>query len=213
MAFDPLALIRQYETGGGTDPNGANVLNYRYDPTHTASGYYQITNTNWQAYGPQLGIDTTQYPTAISGSFDQQTAVADYMLNNTPQGIGNWSNYNPQLANALNSQGGSGVTGGTSDAAPNGTYGPGGTMPQWQLDMQNGVANLFGMPPVSPSDNGATGTTGSSLNDLTGGSGSSDDWVTRLEKWLGSIASRFGLVVVGIVLLIGAVLMFSRNQT
>jgi hypothetical protein len=97
---DYLNLIMQYESYGGQ-----NVPNYRFDPTHTAQGYYQITNKNWLAIAPQLGIDTSVYKTAMDAPQDVQAQVAAYLLTQTPAGIANWANYNPQLNAALNAAG------------------------------------------------------------------------------------------------------------
>lgn len=94
-----LSLISQYESGN------QNIPNYQYDATHTAQGYYQITNSNWNAYAPLVGINTTQYPNAMSAPANLQTQVANYMLTETPAGISNWSDYNPQLLSALSAAG------------------------------------------------------------------------------------------------------------
>ena len=61
------------------ESGGKDVPNYRYDPGHTASGYAQITDTNWKAYAPKLGIDIQKYPTAMSAPGDYQKAVAKLM--------------------------------------------------------------------------------------------------------------------------------------
>lgn len=100
MSTQPyLDLISQYES------NNRNVPNYKFGPGFTAQGYYQITNTNWLNIAPQLGIDTSQYPNAMSAPQDVQAQVANYLLTQTPAGISNWSNYNPQLASALSAAG------------------------------------------------------------------------------------------------------------
>ena len=96
---DYLNLISQYESAN------QNVPNYKYGPGFTAQGYYQITNTNWTNIAPQLGIDLSQYPTAMSAPQNVQAQVATYLLTQTPGGISNWSNYNPQLMAALNAGG------------------------------------------------------------------------------------------------------------
>jgi hypothetical protein len=96
---DYLSLISQYES------NNQNVPNYKYGPGYTAQGYYQITQTNWLNIAPKLGIDTSVYPNAMSAPEDVQAQVATYLLTETPAGISNWSNYNPQLMGALNSAG------------------------------------------------------------------------------------------------------------
>jgi len=57
------------------ESGGKNVPNERYDATHTASGPAQITDTNWHAYAPKLGIDINLYPTAMSAPPEWQKAV------------------------------------------------------------------------------------------------------------------------------------------
>ena len=94
-----LDLISHYESGN------QNVPNYRFGPGYTAQGYYQITNTNWSAYAPLVGIDTSTYPNAMSAPQGLQAQVAGYLLTQTPAGISNWANYNSQLASALSSAG------------------------------------------------------------------------------------------------------------
>jgi hypothetical protein len=51
-----------------------NQPNYRFDATHTAAGYWQITDTSWRAFAPMAGTDLTRCPTALSCSFDDQGA-------------------------------------------------------------------------------------------------------------------------------------------
>lgn len=86
-------LVSQFESGN------KNVPNYRYDVGHTASGFYQITDTNWNKYAPKVGIDTNKYPTAISAPKDLQKSVFAQMY--TEQGFAPWANYNPRLAEAI----------------------------------------------------------------------------------------------------------------
>lgn len=98
---DYLSLISQYESGN------QNIVNYKYATNpkkYSAQGYYQITNSNWNNIAPQLGIDLTQYPTAMSAPQNVQAQVATYLLTQTPGGISNWS-VNPQLMSALSSAG------------------------------------------------------------------------------------------------------------
>lgn len=87
--------IRQYESGD------QNIPNYMYDDEHTAQGYYQITNTNWRAYAPKVGIDLDEHPTAMHADEPTQRKVADYLLNHTPMGERNWTDFNPKLRAAL----------------------------------------------------------------------------------------------------------------
>jgi hypothetical protein len=78
----------------GAESGNRNIPNYRYDPTHTAGGYFQITDTNWQHYAPQIGIDLKQYPNAMSAPENLQGQVAGKMYAET--GIMPWSG-NPAL--------------------------------------------------------------------------------------------------------------------
>lgn len=88
-----LALIEKYESAG------RNVMNFIGDARHTAQGYWQITNTNWKKIAPTLGIDTNQYPNAMSAPRDVQAKVAQYMYNKG--GFSDWAPYNPRLAAAI----------------------------------------------------------------------------------------------------------------
>lgn len=96
---DYLNLISQYESGN------QNIPNYQFGPGKTAQGYYQITNENWNNIAPLLGIDTSVYPSAMAAPQSVQAQVATYLLTQTPGGISNWSNYNPNLAAALSAAG------------------------------------------------------------------------------------------------------------
>jgi hypothetical protein len=62
---------------GWNESRMRNVRNYRYDDTHTANGYYQITDTNWRHYAPKIGISAK---TAMDASFEDQTRVAAAMV-------------------------------------------------------------------------------------------------------------------------------------
>lgn len=86
-----LDLAKQDESGGGK-----NVPNYRYDPTHTAQGYWQITDTNWRKYAPPVGVSLVQYPTAMAAPESIQRKVAEAVR--ADQGEGAWTNFNPKLA-------------------------------------------------------------------------------------------------------------------
>lgn len=74
------------------ESGGKNVYNYKYntDPNYyTASGYYQFTNTTWRQGAAWAGVDTSQYPTAISAPYDVQTQVANSVLDHV--GMQPWS--------------------------------------------------------------------------------------------------------------------------
>jgi hypothetical protein len=92
---EQLDLIKKHESAG------RNVPNYRFDPGHTAQGYYQITNTNWNNIAPQVGVDVSKYPNAMAAPEDTQRKVAEHLLTKTPAGIKNWTDFNPQLSAAI----------------------------------------------------------------------------------------------------------------
>jgi hypothetical protein len=85
-----LALAQHHES------KGRNVPNYRFDPGHTAQGYYQITNTNWRNLAPKLGITA---PSAMAATKEEQTRVALALLRESGQG--NWTRYNAALRGAI----------------------------------------------------------------------------------------------------------------
>jgi hypothetical protein len=89
---EPPAIVEQ------TESDGRNIPNYRYDPRHTASGFWQVTDTNWKHYAPGLGIDVGKYPTAMSAPRNLQSQVAGKMY--AEQGFKPWAPYNPNLAKA-----------------------------------------------------------------------------------------------------------------
>ena len=108
MALDPLAAIRQFESGGrnilqqAVGPNGGfNPSTGTVTGPSTAQGYYQITNTTWSG----IPSDITQgYPNAMSAPPQVQTAAAAYLYNT--QGFAPWAPYNSNLNNYINQQGG-----------------------------------------------------------------------------------------------------------
>jgi hypothetical protein len=91
-----LDLINKYES-----PEG-NVPNYRFDSTHTAGGYFQITNTTWKQFAAEAGVSVSEYPTAMSAPKDIQRQVARTILTSpNGGGIQHWSDFNPKLKQAL----------------------------------------------------------------------------------------------------------------
>lgn len=81
-----LAAIMTAESGG------RNVYNYMYNTNpnyYTASGYYQIVNSTWKQGAQWAGVDTSQYPTAISAPYEVQTQVANALIDH--QGLQPWS--------------------------------------------------------------------------------------------------------------------------
>jgi hypothetical protein len=73
-----LQAVAQRESGG--DPTALNYV-AKADPTAyargaTASGKYQMVNSTWQQGAAWAGVDTTQYPTAMSAPEAVQDKVA-----------------------------------------------------------------------------------------------------------------------------------------
>lgn len=107
MSFDQAdPLISGTEDASG-DPA---KLNWHFDSHHTAGGLYQITDENWRAYAPRVGIDTKQFPTAVSTATlgpDQakalQRKVAKLMYDE--HGFAPWAPFNPRLRKMINWQG------------------------------------------------------------------------------------------------------------
>jgi hypothetical protein len=91
------ALIARDESGD------RNIPNYSFDPHHTAGGHFQITDTNWRAYAPKVGIDVNQYPNAMSAPEQLQGQVAGKMY--AEQGTMPWAPFNPKLAQDVHAQG------------------------------------------------------------------------------------------------------------
>lgn len=83
----------------GSESNWQNIPNYRYDPTHTAGGYGQITDSTWRQYAPLAGVDLERYPIAMKAPFEDQLRVMHAIQ--SERGVAPWANYNPQLANQL----------------------------------------------------------------------------------------------------------------
>lgn len=79
----------------GAESGNRNIPNFRFDPTHTAGGYFQITDTNWRHYAPLVGIDISKFPNAMSAPENLQGQVAGKMYAET--GIMPWAG-NPKLA-------------------------------------------------------------------------------------------------------------------
>ena len=69
---DELAAIAQRESGN----QNVYTKQHATDPGYTASGYYQIVDPTWREGAGMAGVDTGQYPHAISAPFEVQNAVA-----------------------------------------------------------------------------------------------------------------------------------------
>jgi hypothetical protein len=90
MAFQSLAdLVKHFESSG----------NYTaVNPHSGAAGAYQFVPSTWRQYGSQLGIDTSQYPTAAMAPPEVQDAVFQQAV--AKRGLGDWTcpGCNPALS-------------------------------------------------------------------------------------------------------------------
>jgi hypothetical protein len=93
----PLSLVAQDESGH------RNIPNYRYDATHTAAGHWQITDTNWRHYAPQVDVDIAKWPNALSAPEQLQGQVAGIMR--AKLGCLPWVPYNARLRRDLSTPG------------------------------------------------------------------------------------------------------------
>ena len=93
MAFQSLAdLVKHFESGG----------NYTaVNPSSHAAGAYQFVPSTWRLYGSQLGVDTSQYPTAAVAPPEVQDAVFQQAV--AKRGLGDWTcpGCNPALSSYI----------------------------------------------------------------------------------------------------------------
>jgi hypothetical protein len=91
-----LAGIEKRESGGQNIYTAQHATN----PTgYTASGYYQIIDPTWREGAGMAGVDTSQYPTAISAPFDVQHQVALALY--SKYGAKPWAASEPHLGNLI----------------------------------------------------------------------------------------------------------------
>lgn len=103
---DPLDTIAHYESGGRNIRQNVVPPEGGYNPSvgrvtgpSSAQGPWQITNSTWRKRAPRAGIDTKQYPTAMSAPVEVQRQVAAKMFSET--GYRDWAPYNSRLRAAL----------------------------------------------------------------------------------------------------------------
>lgn len=104
--------------GGGYNPSTGTVTG-----PSSASGYFQMINPTWRSAAGMAGIDTNQYPTAMSAPYDVQRKAANALYEKN--GGSDWLPYNAGLRNYVAQNGGmsnfAGDNGVASSAAvPNG---------------------------------------------------------------------------------------------
>lgn len=81
MAFASLSqLVQRYESSGNPTATTSGS---------TASGLYGFTNPTWAQYANQIGVSTTQYPTAASAPSAVQDQVFQQAV--SQRGLGDWT--------------------------------------------------------------------------------------------------------------------------
>lgn len=188
--------IAQYESGG--NPTATN-------PQSSASGLYGIINSTWNEYGGSQFA-----PTAAQATPDQQYQVAQNIFN--ANGAQPWataqSAYNsmisgidPYPANATTSN--PFFIPGTSDALVGGNSG-----------VADNPGGGFGNPGnTSPGMMGTPNPGASTVNSLLGGEqGGVSGFFTAVGNWLQGAFFRGIIVIIGLLLIAGAIFMMSFGQ-
>lgn len=184
-----LDLLSEFESGGNPTAQSSSS---------SASGLYGFLSGTWAQFAPQAGVDTSLYPTAASASPDVQTAVAAV----TP--ISNWTcpGCDPGITAAI--AGDSSLVANTPSLSVSGMaadttgldqdFSGGVSGESWLNDIAGSVG--MGDNPYQPVPAGsAAGSPGASA--LPGST--SSVW-NALFADIENIATRFGLVLLGIVL-------------
>lgn len=208
MAFNSLSdLVRNYENPVG-DPT---LRNYAYDSTHTASGLYQITDSTWRAYAPGAGVSTALYPSAASapssvqesvfGNIVAQRGLADWTCPGCNAPLTNYLASNPSAANlpVFGAQTGAGQ-GAAPGSLASPTQGPG---TGYGFDPTTGA---YSIPTPATAASNASGATQATATSSTGG------WIEQIKAWLSDHATRFGLLILAVIFVLGAMYLFALQS-
>ena len=126
---DPSLMKQKVDLINKMESNNRNVRNYRYDATHTSSGYSQTSNTLWRENAsPEI---LAKYPTAMDAPKEIQDQVTATVLSKK-NGEKHWLNFNSPLKAAWMQKFG----------------GAGGT--QGQTHLLDQVQGSLGKPSVAP---------------------------------------------------------------
>lgn len=91
-----LARFEKRESGGQNIPNRTGPGG---TPASTASGYYQMIDSTWREAARMAGIDTNQYPRAISAPHELQHQAAQALYQR--YGATPWAASEPKLATVV----------------------------------------------------------------------------------------------------------------
>lgn len=95
--------------GGGFNPSTGTVTG-----PSSASGYFQMIDPTWRSAAKLAGVDTSQYPTAMSAPYEAQRKVAAALY--AKEGFAPWAPYNAALRAHIAKRGGAGAF--INDGAP-----------------------------------------------------------------------------------------------
>lgn len=111
---DPLDLIMKHESAGKNVNQNVVPAGGGYNPSvgrvtgpSSASGYFQMIDPTWRKAATMAGIDTGQYPRAISAPYELQRKAAEALFK--AEGFAPWAPYNAALRKDIAAAGGPGA--------------------------------------------------------------------------------------------------------
>lgn len=97
-------------SGGGFNPSTGTITG-----PSSAGGYFQMIDPTWRSAAKSAGIDTSQYPTAMSAPYDVQRQAANSLFKS--DGFSPWAPYNAGIRSDIAAAGGAGAFG-SDDVVP-----------------------------------------------------------------------------------------------
>ena len=185
--FTPVGLqtLSGFESGG---------ISTAQNPSSTASGLYGFLNSTWQEFAPQVGVDTALYPTAASAPGDVQTQVAaitpasNWLCPGCDAGITQAVSADPSLLTTIP---GTGID--VTSLNQDFSGGPEGE-----------TYNAYPASELAPGQTAATPSTATAA--------ANPGFFGQLVGDVENLASRAGIVLIGIVLLAGAAFALSHEH-
>lgn len=229
-----MAQPNVFQTIINAESGGRNVNNYMFDSKHTASGYFQITDTTWA--GTTAG-QNSGFTHAMDAPFSTQQAVAGELIQKN--GLRDWAPYDHIDGNLshydttpLSGPGGTPVAGSTvtagqgagSDASAtlrngDGTYTQSNGQPVNGTPTTSTGGNITKANPSQTPIAIATGADETAAATLKAGADASAAAKTLSQglysaafAGAGDLISRVGLVAVGLVLLAGALYIIAAEH-
>ncbi|HWU63568.1 MAG TPA: hypothetical protein VN112_16235 [Ensifer sp.] len=131
--------------GGGYNPSTGTVTG-----PSSASGYFQMINPTWKRAASMAGIDTSQYPTAMSAPYDVQRKAANALY--ASDGFSPWAPYNAALRGYIDKNGGASAFTGDADNTPPAVAAINAQMAQQPNASATSVGALGFAPEIGPQD-------------------------------------------------------------